>query len=800
MQDQPPASSFGEQLRRYRKRAGLSQAELAERAALSVSAVSALERGVRTRPYPHTVRQLADALDLGSEERSAFFGPAPASSQHDQLVPEAVQQSPPDGQAVPPLPLIGRAHDLASLHALIDRPGAGRLLTLTGLGGIGKTRLACQLAADLDDAFPDGVWLVELAPVTEPERVPQAVAAVLNVREVPGTPLVDTLVTVLKPRTSLLVLDNCEQVQGVCTTLLDRLLGSCPRLKVVATSREPFRIPSEQLWRPGPLAVPADEQAATPSSLGQIASVQLFVERAQSVAPHFRLTDENAAAVAEICVRLEGIPLALELAAAWVRVLTVEQIRARLVDTLAVLTGGSRAAPRRQQTVRAALDWSYDLLSEPERTLFQRLAVFRGGCDLEIVEAVCTDNMLSAPAILELVAQLVDKSLVEVEQSGQVARYRLLEPVRQYAEQRLGEAGEADIVAARHVAAYLTLAERAAPALRGPAQIDWLQRLSLGQDNFRAALTWATVGGEAEIGLRMAVALSPFWEGRGHLSEGRRWLATVLALPETRSTPRTLQATALLRLGELAQWQAELEDAETALTASLALARAASEQPIIAGALATLGTVRRRQERVTDSIALLQESLALFRALNNQPGIAFVLLNLGVTVANGGDLGYGRALLDDSLARYRALGDLRYIAITCTMLGRAVRALGDGARAVNLLCEGLSGHLAVGDLAFIGESLRHIAALTAPSRPHNAARLLGAAETLRETLGAAEAPVTRTTDDETTIILHSQLSETILSITLAAGRALTVEQAVTEALATVEDLAGMPTATPRPQS
>ena len=784
--DQERALTFGEQLRRYRHRAHLTQTELAERASLTASAISALERGARTRPFPHTIRQLADALGLAPEERVLFTttqSGQPRRGQHD-LGRERPPLQP--GRPTPHPLLIGRSQDLERLRELLIQSDASRLLTVTGMGGIGKTRVAFQLAAELSDAFPNGVWIVELAPIAEPSQVIAAVAAALGIHEGADVPLIDSVITFLRPLRGLLVLDNCEHHQDTCATLIERLLDSCPALRILATSRESFRLPTEQVWRLGPLSLPLLENDLAPTQLEQTASVQLFVQRAQAVDPHFHLTGENAAAVAQICVELDGIPLALELAAARVRVLSVEQIAGRLADTLAVLAGGNRLAPDRQQSVRAALNWSYELLSEPERLLLRRLAMFRGGCDLDAVEAVCTGDGLQSTAALDLLAQLVDKSLMQVERVGALARYRLLEPVRQYAAERLAVAGEHDTIAARHARAYLALAERAAPELRGPRQATWLEQLSHDQDNFREVFSWSCTHGDVDLGLRLGVALARFWISQGHLSEGRRWLATMLARGEAEAVSPSLRIKALLGAGEVAMWQAELVAAEAWLVEAVTLAREIGDRSAEADALACLGAVKRRQNDFGGAFEVLEDSVRLGRDLGDQPLIAFALLNLGVTLLNAGRHLRSRELLTESLDLYQILGDIRYIAINRTMLGEVLHSLGEVHGAAPLYRDGLLDLLTLGDRPFIEVSLRHIALLLAPTRPVDAVMLLGAADRLREILGVQE--------HSAAIVVEVALSEAESAAAAAAGRASTIEQAAAEALALLETFVGLPTA------
>lgn len=430
---------------------------------------------------------------------------------------------------------IGREKEIEAVETLLDKT---RLLTLTGSGGCGKTRMALQVAADVLENYPDGVWLVELASLADPALVPQTIAQALSITEEPGKPLAQTLPQALKTRRLLIVLDNCEHVLDACARLVDTLIRACPTLKVLASSREGLGIAGETVYRIPSLSLPDLKHTATPSSLSMYEAVRLFVDRAVAALPAFVVTNQNAPALASLCHRLDGIPLAIELAAARARSLSVEEINNKLDNRFRLLTGGSRTALPRQQTLRALIDWSYDLLNGQERTLLCRLSVFAGGWTLAAAEQIGAGSSATAKGIedweaLDLLTSLADKSLVLVQTQGEATRYHLLETVRQYARDRLTESGESLTVRARHSDCFLTLAEEVRSKLRGSEQGQWLDVLEEEHDNLRQALTWYGEDLEdaeaEEKGLRLGVALQRFWGVRGHLSEGRERLGALLA-------------------------------------------------------------------------------------------------------------------------------------------------------------------------------------------------------------------------------------------------------------------------------
>jgi predicted ATPase/DNA-binding CsgD family transcriptional regulator len=468
---------------------------------------------------------------------------------------------------------IGREKEVERVQHRLE---GHRLVTLIGVGGIGKTRLSQQVANQLIDSYANGVWLVEFAPLADPALVQRSVATVFGIQQGANhSALVETLIHFLHAKTLLLILDNCEHVLDACAGLADQLLKSCPNLKILATSREALGIVGEVLYQVPSLTIPELQQISLIEKLNDYESIRLFHERAQLVQMDFALTKVNASSVTQICSRLDGIPLAIELAAVRIQTLSVEQIAEQLDQCFHILTGGSRIALPKHQTLQASIDWSHDLLLEPERVLLRRLSVFAGGWTLDAAEAVCAGNDVEVNAVLDLLTQLVNKSLVLAERAqGQEARYRTLETIRQYASERLLKAGEGEQLRNRHLHFFLRWAERVEPKLRGPRQLQWLNQIEAELDNLRAALEWSLTQAESgEAGLRLASALLAFWYQRAHVSEGYTWLNRALTSSAT-SDSGAVRAKALHAAGYLARIQGDTMTARALLEDSIDLWRA----------------------------------------------------------------------------------------------------------------------------------------------------------------------------------------------------------------------------------
>jgi non-specific serine/threonine protein kinase len=641
---------------------------------------------------------------------------------------------------------VGRERELAEVSRLLAQAAAGsRLVTLTGPGGCGKTRLALRVADDFGGAYAEGVAIVELAPLADPSLTPQFIASALGVRDVPGRPIITTLIEHLRPLEALLVLDNCEHLVDSCAALVEGLLLSCPGLCILATSREMLGVPGEIAWAvpalstPNPEALPS-HAAALVAEVLRSEAVRLFVDRARLVTPGFEVTPRNARMLARICWRLDGMPLPIELAAARARLLSPEQIEDRLNDCFEVLAAGSRAVTSRHRTLWATIDWSYGLLDESERALLRGLSVFAGGFTLETAEAVCS-------ASLELLGHLVDKSLVVVEQpTPHAMRYRLLETIRQYSREKLRASGGLPNARRAHARYFLELAETAEPGLTGPERVTWLARLAAEHDNLRAALDWThEEGGEIEVGLRLVGALWWFWNLRDHLSEGSARAEAVLAHPDA-NQPTLVRARALTSAGAIAWLMAEYGRAIARLRAAVEIGRSVGERRELAYALTLLALAELRAndrtaatEDAEESVALfrgaddpwglawalnnlgyiagdstgasvhLTESLERFRRLGDRWGIALPLSNLGHLACQVGDYTRARAQLEESVAIFRELDHFWVIPRTLNSLGNVVRCMGESARAASLFEESLELCRAHGDQAGVAIALSDLA-------------------------------------------------------------------------------------------
>jgi predicted ATPase/class 3 adenylate cyclase len=679
-----------------------------------------------------------------------------------------------------PSSFVGREREIRDIKALLS---ASCLLTITGAGGSGKTRLALQVAADVLDEYPDGVWFVDLAPVSDTALVPFAVAAALGVREEPQRPVAAALIEYLKPKTLLLILDNCEHVIDQCCQLADMLLQRCPSLKILATSREALAIPGEATYPVPALRLPDARHIPTPEGLTQFEAVRLFIERATAVQPRFAITRQNAPAVAQVCYQLDGIPLAIELAAARVRALPVEQIAQRLDDRFRLLTGGSRTALPRQQTLRATMDWSYDLLTDSERAVLRRLAVFAGGCSLSAAEAVCAGEPIEEWDVVNLLSQLVGKSLVGSECQTGEAWYRLLETIRQYGQSRLAEANESADTYQSLLEWCLALAERAEAEFHGAGQREWLTRLEQEHDNLRAALNWATENRPSE-GLRLATMLWWFWVSRSHIAEGRSWLEGLLV--RGGDVPVALRARALNWASLLAFLQGDFATVARQCTESESLARQGGDCGSQAFAFTGLALVAQYQGDCERAEALLENSVALARQVDDRWLLAFALNARGIHAQSGGEHERALGFYRESTELFREVGDRWFIAFPLAHLGNAARKRGDSAEATRFLVDSLSLSLAVGNRRAIVQGLEGLAAVfgdqCTSGAGERAARLYGAASALREALGTPHLPHTQAEYNACVLGVKSRLGEEPFAAAFAQGRAMSMEQAVEYAL------------------
>ncbi len=829
-------TKFGDILRRYRERAGLSQEELAERAGLSAAAISALERGIRNQPHPTTLRRLADALGLSERDRHELLSKrnAAKSAAPTPLPPPGVLQFPARGnlRAAPHAPVaepsatnlpaevnrfVGRREALADVsRLLIGASSRSRLLTLTGAGGCGKTRLALRAAGDFAANFRDGVWLVELAPVTDPDLVVTATAAALGIRGSTEQTLRDSLLAFLRSRQLLLVLDNCEHLIDTVATLAASILRSGHSIRLLATSREPLRIDGETTLRVPSLAVPDASAAPRLDDLAEVESVGLFLDRATATQPDFALTTQNAPHVAEICRRLDGIPLAIELAARQVKLLGVEQIAQRIDQRFALLTLGSRAALPRQQTLAATIDWSYELLSDPERRLFEHLSVFAGSFSLEAAEAVGKDegvgnqvsgvqgtplpsplprgegiltpdtrNPTPTPDVLHLLANLVDKSIVVAEAMADGgSRFSLLETLRQYGWEKLGARDEDVAVQRRHALYYSSLAQNLAQHLiQTYDYAPYAAGLTRDVANVRVMLRWYLDQHLIEEGWRALGATSDYWHIFASREEGLTWYKRYLAAAEDQQLPPIARA-GLLR--GAAWYSIRLGDLETPLgqlRQAIALAREAGNPRAISQGFTVLGWLLLDRNEFAEAEVVLREGLSVARQNNVTIEIERAFLLLGDLARRHGDLDTARA----SYQQVHRVEKPFFPAWAWRNLAYVALHAGDLAEAEAALRTSLAGYEAEhNNLGFV-ECLAAFAALAAARNATlHAAELVGAMETgLRELAGRLYFG-DRFELDWTMDALRARLPANKLAAALERGRQKTVRVALAEALANLD--------------
>jgi predicted ATPase/DNA-binding XRE family transcriptional regulator len=697
-------AAFGNLLKQYRRDARLSQEQLAERAGLSTQAISALERGVRQAPYRDTVRMLADALGLQMEEREHLHA-AVSRGRAAPVAPVAARRALP----LPLTPLIGREADVVALRALAERPEK-RLLTVLGAAGVGKTSLAIQTAASLLESYADGVVFVPLAPLRDCLLVPAAIMEACGIKEQPGVVAMESLISWLRDRHALLVLDNFEHLLPAAALMGD-LLAACAGLNILTTSRAPLRLRGEHRYLLEPLAVPAPSSPSSLEDLAAVPAVTLLVRRTQAYVSGWQLTQANAESVAGICRRLEGIPLALELAATRLTVLSPALLLRRLAKRLPVLTGGPVDLPARQQTLRATLAWSYDLLLPDQQLVFRHLAVLPSGCDLEAAEMLFCDS-IPRERIMDILSRLIEASLLrsEVDPTTQEARFVMLETMREFGLELLAEQGELEHAEGNIARYYLHLVEAAEPQLRGADQRSWRDRFDREQDNLRAALGWARDHRELACGLRMSGAMWRYWHMRGHMNEGRRWLHELLDLDARFSTDISVEvrAKALHAAAGLAWAQSDHTAASALAGESLALHRASGNQEGVGFALRILALIAKEQSNYPLALQLHGESLACYRSTGNQSEIANTLHNLGAVNTEQGDYHAAQAAYAESLTIVRALDDRGSVALSLNNLGDLAERQGDYERAWTLCRESLALHRELGVMPHVAASLQNL--------------------------------------------------------------------------------------------
>ncbi len=732
-QDRP--NTFAALLRQYRKRAGLSQESLAEKAGLSANAISALERGERRHPYPSTIRMLAEALALRPEEQDLLVETNANSGPEDEPAAAKLTSVQFNGAIPRPLTgLVGRATEAAVIQQLLLRPDI-RLLTLTGPGGVGKTRLSIEVVSICQDAFQDGAVFISLAPVREAALVLPTIAQSLGLDEMRNIPPLQSLVTWLRNKSFLLVLDNFEHVVPAAVSIV-AILQNCPQVKILVTSREALHVRGEQAYQVPSLMVPNSDEPLALQDASQFDAIRLFVLRAQAARPDFALTESNTAAIAQICMRLDGLPLAIELAAARIALLPPQALLDRLSHQLQILVGGARDLPNRQQTMRDTIAWSYDLLAPEEQTLFRRLAVFSGGAALEAVESACSQGL--GGTVFARIESLVQKNLVQMTLDGDQPRLQMLETIRAFGIERLDNSGEKEILQSAHAAYFLSLAETAQPDLQKAGQKYWFPLLSRDRNNLRSAVDFWLDHGQWEPAVRFTWALWRFWWVRGMHNEARQWMETVLRSAQPGELTAIHLSQAELTIGSMAWASGEYPQAIQHCQAAIDLSSSQNDLRTWVIGLLMLGVSLLSQ----GDYARAQESFSKINAIISpdfdEPWcLAFSTSYLGFTLYLQGKVEAGLKILGEGLAIARQSGDRIVLHQALYNFGVAGVSAGDEKGAIRAFADGLQIAMDIDDKANTGYFIRGIAEISVHQcLSTRSVRLLAASLALIDSIGA----------------------------------------------------------------
>jgi len=711
----PEKISFGEWLSQHRRMLDLTQQELANQVGCARITLRRIESGT-LKPSKELALILLEKLGAPQAEHEAWLRFARGLSGFPESSADSAVSKPITNLPTSLTSFIGREKEQAEIEKLVTK---NRLVTLTGVGGIGKTRLSLQVASALLNDFPNGTWLVELAPRSDTALVPQLVITTLGLIEQTSRSPMKILIDFFQRKRALLILDNCEHLIAACAKLCNDLLAQCPNLQILATSREPLNITGETVWQVPTLSVPKPENLSLTNLLLSFESIRLFVERAAAVRSDFALTEQSAIAIAQICQHLDGIPLAIELAAARIRIMTAEEIATHLDDRFDLLSHGTRVPMPHHQTLRAAIDWSYSLLTEKERILFRRLSVFAGGWTLDAAESTCVGESLDQNDIFAVLSHLVDKSLVNVETKNGTSRFQMLETIREYAREKFFESGEREIVYRSHLSFFTHWMEQVEPKLHGPEQIHSLDQVETEHDNLRVTLQWAT-NNDVETGLRLAWFLSWFWYIRGHGTEGLEWLKDLIAyeIPQTEA-----QAGALICKIFLLSLVEDFEDVRKLIKIVLESQDILNSGQISWALRGTAGFTARSGGDARSALALAEQAIAISQPLDDQWHYGMSLFALAEVYLHGvKDYAMAEHVYEKSLEVLRRIGDTFGIAHVLLSLGFNYLRQGNYARAVELETEALGLLRELGDKAGIGWTLANL---------HNLARFQGDYERAR---------------------------------------------------------------------